>query len=186
MSSTVPVSLYLLHVRTTSLWFTPRRLDTALVESPSWHKVTMRTRLNCGMDRLGMVELQTTHAVYLLPGGMTGTDRLSYPLRLIGPGHAWLLTSLCRLSDIYEQSKGLCLWYNIHSQHRCSGDLGTEVMQNFFWCVYIIFINSFIYFTIVDLMMMAKPLKAANLNKVTVGHDDTTVNLFPQKLFQLK
>lgn len=63
---------------------------------------------------------------------MTGTDRLSYPLRLIGPAHAWLFTSLSSFSDIYEQSKGLYLGYNIHSQRLYAGDLGTEVMQNFF------------------------------------------------------
>ena len=55
-----------------------------------------------------MAELQTTQEVYLLPGGMTGTDWLSYPLRLIGTAHAWLFTSLCRFSDIDEQSKELC------------------------------------------------------------------------------
>ena len=30
-----------------------------------------------------MAELQTTREVYLLTGGMTGTDRLFYPFRLI-------------------------------------------------------------------------------------------------------
>ena len=68
----------------------------------------MQIRTNIGIDLLGMAELQTTREVYLLPGGMTGTDRLSYPLRLIGTAHAWLFTSLCRFSDVDEQSKGLC------------------------------------------------------------------------------
>ena len=68
----------------------------------------MRIRANVGIDLLGMTELQTTREVYLLPGGMTRTDRLSYPLRHIGTAHAWLFTSLCRFSDIDEQSKGLC------------------------------------------------------------------------------
>ena len=53
-----------------------------------------------------MTELQTTREVYLLPDRMTGTDRLSYPLRHIGTVHAWLFTSLYRFSDIDEQSKG--------------------------------------------------------------------------------
>ena len=63
----------------------------------------MRVRANL----LDMTELQTTRKVYLLPGGMTGTDRLSYPLRLIGTANAWLFTSLCRFSDIVEQFKEL-------------------------------------------------------------------------------
>ena len=57
----------------------------------------MRIRANVGIDLLGMVELETTLEVYLLPGGMTGTDH-----------HAWLFTSLCWFSEIDEQSKGLC------------------------------------------------------------------------------
>ena len=65
----------------------------------------MRTRSNVAIDLLGMAELQTTREVYLLPGGSTGTDRLSYPLRLIGTAHASLFTSLCRFMDIDEQSK---------------------------------------------------------------------------------
>ena len=65
----------------------------------------MRIRANVGIDFLGIAELQTTREVYLLPGGMTGTDRLSYPLRHTGTAHAWLFTSLCRFSDIDEQSK---------------------------------------------------------------------------------
>ena len=69
---------------------------------------TMRTRSNVAIDLLPMAELQKTREVYLLPGGMTGTDRLSYPLRHIGTDHAWLFTSLCKFSDIDEQSKGLC------------------------------------------------------------------------------
>ena len=68
----------------------------------------MRIRANVGIGLLGKTELQTARELYLLPGGMTGTDRLSYPLRLIGTAHAWLFTSLCRFSDIDEQSKGLC------------------------------------------------------------------------------
>ena len=68
----------------------------------------MWTRTNVGIGLLGMAELQTTREVYLLPGGMTGTDGLSYPLRHTGTAHAWLFTSLCRFSDIDEQSKGLC------------------------------------------------------------------------------
>ena len=68
----------------------------------------MRTRSNVGIDLLGMEELQKTREVYLLPDGMTGTDRLSYPLRHIGTARAWLFTSLCRFSDIDEQCKGLC------------------------------------------------------------------------------
>ena len=67
----------------------------------------MLTRANVGIDILGMGELQTTREEYLLPDGMTGTDRLSYPLRHIGTAHAWLFVSLCRFSDIDEQSKGL-------------------------------------------------------------------------------
>ena len=63
--------------------------------------------------------------------------QLYYPLRLIGTVYAWLFTYLCRFSDIDEQSKGLCYWCNMNIQRQCSGDLGTEVMQNFFWCVYI-------------------------------------------------
>ena len=68
----------------------------------------MRTRSNVAIDLLGMAELQKTREVFILLGGMTGTDRLSYLLRLIGTAHALLFTSLCRFSDIYEQSKGLC------------------------------------------------------------------------------
>ena len=68
----------------------------------------MRILANVEIDLLGMAELQTTREVYLLPGGMTETDRLFYPLRDIGTAHAWLFTSLCRFSDIDEQSKGLC------------------------------------------------------------------------------
>ena len=68
----------------------------------------MRTRSKVAIDLLGMAELQKTREVYLLPDSMTGTDRLSYSLRRIGTAHAWLLTSLCRFSDIDEQSKGLC------------------------------------------------------------------------------
>ena len=68
----------------------------------------MRTRSKVAIDRLGMAELQKTRKVYLLPDVMTGTDRLSYPLRHIGTAHAWLFTSLCRFSDFDEQSKGLC------------------------------------------------------------------------------
>ena len=62
----------------------------------------MRTRSNRVIDRLGMVELQTTRAVYLLPGGMTGADRLSDPLRLTDAVHAWLFTrtTLGGFSDI--------------------------------------------------------------------------------------
>ena len=67
----------------------------------------MRIRANVGIDLVGMVELQTTREVYLLPGGMTGTDRVSYPHRLIDTAHAWLITSLYRFSDISEQCKGL-------------------------------------------------------------------------------
>ena len=36
----------------------------------------MRIRANVAIDLLGMAELQTTREVYLLPDGMTGTDRL--------------------------------------------------------------------------------------------------------------
>ena len=68
----------------------------------------MRTRSNVAIDLLGTAELQKTREVYLLPDGMTGTDRLSYSLRHIGTAHAWLITSLCRFSDINETSKGLC------------------------------------------------------------------------------
>ena len=68
----------------------------------------MRIRANVGIDLLDMAELQTTREGYLVPGGITGNDRLSYPLRLIGTAHAWLFTSLCRFSDINEQSKELC------------------------------------------------------------------------------
>ena len=50
----------------------------------------MRIRANVAVDFLGIAELQKTREVYLLPGGMTGTDRLSYPLRLIGTAYAWL------------------------------------------------------------------------------------------------
>ena len=75
------------------LLFTLRRLETSFVESPSWHKVTMRIRANVGIELLGMAELQTIREVYLLPGGMMGTDCLSYPLRLIDTTHAWLFTS---------------------------------------------------------------------------------------------
>ena len=52
-----------------------------------------------------MAELQPTREVYVLPDGMTGTYRLSYPLRLIGTSHAWLFTYFCRFIDIDEQSK---------------------------------------------------------------------------------
>ena len=121
------------HVRTTSLWFTLRRLETSLDESPSLHSVTMRTRSKVAIDLLGMAELQTTREVYLLPDGMTGTDRLFYSLRHIGTVHAWLFTSLRRFSDIDEQSKGLCYWCNINIERQCSGDLGTEVIQHFFY-----------------------------------------------------
>ena len=79
-----------------------------------------------------MAELQKTREVYLLPDGMTGTDRLFYPLRHTDTAHAWLFTSLCRFSDIDEQSKGLCYYCNINIHRQCLGDLGTEVMQNFF------------------------------------------------------
>ena len=79
-----------------------------------------------------MAELQKTRDVYLLPNGMAGTDRLSYPLRHIGTAHAWLFIYSCRFSDIDEQSKGLCYYCNVNIQRQCSGDLGTEVMQNFF------------------------------------------------------
>ena len=48
----------------------------------------MRTRTNLGIDLLGMAELQKTREMYLLPGGMTETDRLSYPLHHIGTAHA--------------------------------------------------------------------------------------------------
>ena len=65
-------------------------------------------RANIGIDLICMAELQTTREVYLLSGGMTGTDRLYYPLRHIGTAHAWLLTSLCMFSDIDEQFQGLC------------------------------------------------------------------------------
>ena len=68
----------------------------------------MRTRSNVAIDLLGMAELQKTGEVYLLPDGMTGSDRLFDPLRHIGTAHAGLFTSLCRFSDIDEQSKGLC------------------------------------------------------------------------------
>ena len=64
----------------------------------------MRIRAKVGIDLLGIAELQTRRELYLLPDGMTGTDRLCYPLRLIGTAHAWLFTFLC----IDEQSKGLC------------------------------------------------------------------------------
>ena len=124
------------HVRTTSLCFILRRLETSLDESPSWHTVTMQTRSKVAVDLLGMAELQKTREVYLLPDGVTGTDRLSYPLCHIGTAHVCLFTSLCKFSDIDEQSKGLCYWCNINIQHQCSGDLGTEVMQNFFLCVH--------------------------------------------------
>ena len=137
MSSTVPVSLYLLHIWTTLLWFTLRRLENSFDESPSWHNVTMRIRANVGIDLLDMAELQTAREVYLFPDGMTGTDWLSYPIHPIGIAHAWLFISLCRFSDSDEQSKGLCYWCNINIQCQCSGDHGTEVMQNFFWYVYI-------------------------------------------------
>ena len=97
----------------------------------------MRIWTNVGIDLLGMAELQTTREVYLLPCGMTGIDRLRYPLRHLGTAHAWLFTSLCRFTDIDEQTKGLCYWCNINIQRQCSGDLGTEVIQNFFFmCVY--------------------------------------------------
>ena len=92
----------------------------------------MRIRANVGVDLLGMAELQKTGEVYLLPGDMTGTDRLSYPIRLIGTGHAWLFTYLCRFNDNDEQSKGLCHRCNINIQRQCSGDLGTEETQNLF------------------------------------------------------
>ena len=68
----------------------------------------MRIRANVGIDLLGMAKLQITREVYLLPGGMTATGRLPYTLRHIGTPHAWLFTSLCRFSDVDEQSKGLC------------------------------------------------------------------------------
>ena len=67
----------------------------------------MLIQANVGND-LVMAELQTTREVYLLPGGMTGTEQRSYPLRLISTAHAWLFTPLCRFSNIDEQSKGLC------------------------------------------------------------------------------
>ena len=51
----------------------------------------MRMRSNVGIDLLGISELQTTREVYLRLGGMTGTDRLSYPLRHIGTARAWFL-----------------------------------------------------------------------------------------------
>ena len=67
----------------------------------------MQIRVNVGTELLGMAELQTTREVYLLPGGMTGTDRLSYPLRHIGTAHvhgclhlcAGLVTSMNSLRD---------------------------------------------------------------------------------------
>ena len=68
----------------------------------------MRTRSKVAIDLLGMAELQKIREVYLLPDGMTGTDRLSYQLRHIGTAHAWLFTSLCRFNGIDELSKGLC------------------------------------------------------------------------------
>ena len=86
----------------------------------------MRIRATVGIDLLGMTELQTTREVYLLPDGMTGTDRLSYPLCLIDTAHAWLFTSLCRFSD--SDGTVLLMQYKL----QCSGDLGREVMQNFF------------------------------------------------------
>ena len=68
----------------------------------------MRTRSNVAIDLLIMAELPKTREVYLLPDGMTGTDRLSYSLRRIGTAHAWLFTSVGRFSVMDEQSKGLC------------------------------------------------------------------------------
>ena len=130
MSSTVPVSLYLLHVRT-SFWFTLRCLETSLDESPSWQNVTIRLRANIAIDLLGMAELQTTRQVYLLPGGNTGADRLSCPLYLIDTAHAWLFPSLCWFRDIDEQSKGLCYWCNINIQHQ--GILEPKWCKPFFY-----------------------------------------------------
>ena len=66
-------------VRTTSLWFIVRRLETSLDESPSWPNVTMRTWEKVAIDLLSMAELQKTREMYLLPNGMTGTDRLFHP-----------------------------------------------------------------------------------------------------------
>ena len=54
----------------------------------------MQIRAYVRIDLLGMAELQRTREVYLLSGGMTGTDRLSYPLRHIGTARAWLFTGL--------------------------------------------------------------------------------------------
>ena len=67
----------------------------------------MWTRSKVAIDLLDMAELQKTREVYLLTDGMNGSDRLSYLLGHIGTAHAWLFTSLCRFSDIDEQSKGL-------------------------------------------------------------------------------
>ena len=145
------------HVRTTSLWFTLRCLGTSPDESPSWHNI-MRIRANVGINLIGMTELQTMREVYLLPGGMTGTDRLSYPLRHIGTAHAWMFISLCRFSGIDGQSKGLCYWCNINIQRQFSGDLGTEVMQNFFWCVYYFCFCYWYYYIYYLLADLTRPL----------------------------
>ena len=65
----------------------------------------MWTRSNVAINLLGMAELQKTREVYLLPDGMTGTDRLSYALRHIGIMHgclhlcAGLVTSMTSLGD---------------------------------------------------------------------------------------
>ena len=130
MSSTVPVShpcpnnIALVHSETVGHfpWWEPFLTKRNNADS---------VRANVGIDILGMTELQTTREVYLLPGGMTRTGRLSYLLRLIGTAmHGG--TSLCRFSDIDEQSKGLCYWCSINIQEISE----PRWRKTFFWCVY--------------------------------------------------
>ena len=134
MSSTVAVSLYLPMSEQHRFGSLGDVWKLPLIREPF---LTQRNNADMSKhhnwpSRHGRTTDNTISVAYLLPGGMTGGDRLSYPLRLIGTAHAWLCTSLCRFSDIDEQSKGLCYCCNMNIQRQCSGDFGTEVVQNFF------------------------------------------------------
>ena len=95
----------------------------------------MRTRSNVAIDLLDMAELQTTREEYFLPDGVTGTDRLSYPLRHTGTAHAWLFTSLCRFSDIDELSNGLLLTQYKYSTSVFRRSWNRGDAKLFFMCV---------------------------------------------------